>query len=300
MTQVLFGIRQLVPIISSVHTAFAAKCNNMMSWEAFTAPWATATSKDAANADAFTTPEVTKVTKGGKEYDLNFNAFAWSARGSESYSVDGMMWAPDVIYNKKLGKYCMYLSINGDGWYSSIIMLTADNIAGPYRYQAPVVMSGFRSGDSYKSTDLEIVLGEQASLPERYAPTDNYGNHWPNAIDPCVFYDEDGNLLMSYGSWSGGIFMLQLDEETGLRDYDVDYELSATSDPYFGKKIAGGSYVSGEASYIEYIGGYYFLFMTYGGLDAAGGYQMRVFRSLNPDDHTLTVRVLQHSMTAIS
>lgn len=261
----------------------AAKCNNMMSWEAFTAPWATATSKDAANADAFTTPEVTKVTKGGKEYDLNFNAFAWSARGSESYSVDGMMWAPDVIYNKKLGKYCMYLSINGDGWYSSIIMLTADNIAGPYRYQAPVVMSGFRSGDSYKSTDLEIVLGEQASLPERYAPTDNYGNHWPNAIDPCVFYDEDGNLLMSYGSWSGGIFMLQLDEETGLRDYDVDYELSATSDPYFGKKIAGGSYVSGEASYIEYIGGYYFLFMTYGGLEAAGGYQMRVFRSLSPD-----------------
>lgn len=261
----------------------AAKCNNMMSWEAFTAPWATATSKDAANADAFTTPEVTKVTKGGKEYDLNFNAFAWSARGSESYSVDGMMWAPDVIYNKKLGKYCMYLSINGDGWYSSIIMLTADNITGPYRYQAPVVMSGFRSGDSYKSTDLEIVLGEQASLPERYAPTDNYGNHWPNAIDPCVFYDEDGNLLMSYGSWSGGIFMLQLDEETGLRDYDVDYELSATSDPYFGKKIAGGAYVSGEASYIEYIGGYYFLFMTYGGLEAAGGYQMRVFRSLNPD-----------------
>jgi arabinan endo-1,5-alpha-L-arabinosidase len=41
--------------------------------------------------------------------------------------------------------------------------------------------------------------------------------------------------------------------------------------------------VSGEASYIEYIGGYYFLFMTYGGLEAAGGYQMRVFRSLNPD-----------------
>ena len=150
------------------------------------------------------------------------------------------MWAPDVIYNKKMGKWCMYLSINGDGWYSSIIMLTADNITGPYRYQAPVVMSGFRSGDSYKSTDLEIVLGEQASLPSRYAPSDNYGNHWPNAIDPCVFYDEDGKLWMSYGSWSGGIFMLELDEETGLRDYDVTYAENETSDPYFGKKIAGG------------------------------------------------------------
>ena len=261
----------------------AAKCNNMMSWEAFTAPWATATSTNADNIDAFTTPEVTKVKKGGVEYDFNFNALAWSARGSEGYSVDGNMWAPDVIYNKKMGKWCMYLSINGDGWYSSIIMLTADNITGPYRYQAPVVMSGFRSGDSYKSTDLEIVLGEQASLPSRYAPSDNYGNHWPNAIDPCVFYDEDGKLWMSYGSWSGGIFMLELDEETGLRDYDVTYAENETSDPYFGKKIAGGHYVSGEASYIEYIGGYYFLFMTYGGLEAAGGYQMRVFRSLNPD-----------------
>ena len=261
----------------------AAKCSNLMSWTAFTAPWATATSNDAANADAFTTPQVTKVKKGGVEYDLNFNAFAWSARGSEGYNVDGMMWAPDVIYNKKMGKYCMYLSINGDYWYSSIILLTADNIEGPYRYQAPVVMSGFRSGNSYKDTDLEIVLGTQASLPERYAPSDNYGNHWPNAIDPCVFYDEDGNLRMSYGSWSGGIFMLDLDEETGLRDYDATYAVSETSDPYFGKKIAGGYYASGEASYIEYVGGYYFLFVTNGGLEAAGGYQMRVFRSLNPD-----------------
>jgi arabinan endo-1,5-alpha-L-arabinosidase len=261
----------------------AAKCSNLMSWTAFTAPWATATSNDAANADAFTTPQVTKVKKGGVEYDLNFNAFAWSARGSEGYNVDGMMWAPDVIYNKKMGKYCMYLSINGDSWYSSIILLTADKIEGPYRYQAPVVMSGFRSGNSYKDTDLEIVLGTQASLPERYAPSDNYGNHWPNAIDPCVFYDEDGNLRMSYGSWSGGIFMLDLDEETGLRDYDATYAVSETSDPYFGKKIAGGYYASGEASYIEYVGGYYFLFVTNGGLEAAGGYQMRVFRSLNPD-----------------
>ena len=261
----------------------AAKCNNMMSWEAFTAPWATATSKNADNVDAFTTPQVTQVKKGGVEYDSTFNALAWSQRGSETYDVNGNMWAPDVIYNKKMGKWCMYLSINGDGWYSSIIMLTADNIVGPYRYQAPVVMSGFRSGDSYKSTDLEIVLGEQASLPSRYAPSDNYGNHWPNAIDPCVFYDENGKLWMSYGSWSGGIFMLELDEETGLRDYDVTYAENETSDPYFGKKIAGGHYVSGEASYIEYIGGYYFLFVTYGGLEAAGGYQMRVFRSLNPD-----------------
>ena len=40
--------------------------------------------------------------------------------------------------------------------------------------------------------------------------------------------------------------------------------------------------MSGEASYIEKIGSHYFLFMSYGGLTSTGGYQMRVFRSDNP------------------
>ena len=194
----------------------------------------------------------------------------------------------------------MYLSVNGEKWYSSIILLTADQIEGPYLYQGPVVVSGFHSGDAYKDTDLELVLGTLDELPSRYkmktSGSGNWGERWPNNIDPCVFYDEDGRLWMSYGSWSGGIWMLELDEATGLRDYDVNYELTGTGngitvDPYFGKKIAGGYYVSGEASYIEYIGGWYYLFVTYGGLAAGGvagdynngGYQMRVYRSDSPD-----------------
>lgn len=94
---------------------------------------------------------------------------------------------------------------------------------------------------------------------------------------------------MSYGSWLGGIWILQLDENTGLRDYTVDYGVNGDGtankekDYYFGKKLAGGNFVSGEASYVEYIDGYYYLFVTYGGLTADGGYQMRIFRSSNPD-----------------
>ena len=164
----------------------AARSTNMMTWEAFTAPWATATSTNAANSAAFTTPQVTKVKKGGKEVDFTFDAQAWSKRGNTAYNVDGNMWAPDVIYNKAMGKWCMYLSINGDNWYSSIIMLTADKITGPYRYQAPVVISGFHTGNAYKDTDLEIVLGEQASLPDRYAVGNKWGSRYPNCIDPCV------------------------------------------------------------------------------------------------------------------
>lgn len=256
----------------------SAKTTDMMNWTAFTAPWATATSTDATNSAALA------------------EAVKWSKRGSTSYSVDGNMWAPDVIWNKAMNKWCMYLSVNGDNWYSSIVLLTSDNIEGPYLYQGSVVMSGFHTGTSYKDTDLEKAIGTQASLPSRYAVGNKWGNRYPNCIDPCVFYDENGKLWMSYGSWSGGIWMLELDENTGLRDYTIDYPLTGsgdgiTIDPYFGKKIAGGFYVSGEASYIEYIGGYYYLFVTYGGLAAGGvptdynngGYQMRVFRSENPD-----------------
>ena len=277
-----------------------AKSTDMINWTKITVPWATATSSNADPNIAFTMPEVTKVKKGGEEYDFAFDAIKWSAlggaQGQAKYNVTGNQWAPDVIYNKAMQKWCMYLSINGDNWYSSIIMLTADNIEGPYRYQAPVVISGFKNGTEYKDTDLEVVLGSLDALPDRYKTGSKWGERWPNNIDPCVFYDEEGKLWMSYGSWSGGIWMLELDEETGLRDYDVEYELTGkgngiTVDPYFGKKIAGGYYVSGEASYIEHIGDYYFLFMSYGGLAAGGkandynngGYQMRVFRSENPD-----------------
>ena len=282
----------------------AAKTKDLMSWTAFQAPWRTATSSNATNSAAFETPAVTKVKKGGQEVDFPaFSARKWSARGGNGYSVDGNMWAPDVIWNKAMQKWCMYLSINGNSWYSSIILLTSDNIEGPYLYQGPVVISGFYDGTSYKDTDLELALGSLDELPSRYKTGSKWGDRYPNNIDPCVFYDEEGRLWMSYGSWSGGIWMLELDEETGLRDYDVTYELTGTGngitvDPYFGKKIAGGYYVSGEASYIEYIGGWYFLFVTYGGLAAGGvkndynngGYQMRVFRSEKPDGPYIDAR----------
>ncbi len=259
-------------------------------------PWGTVSDgtvvSGASNQDAFVHPQVTSLTTAaGKQVTLpDFDATAWAALASTDYSVDGNMWAPDIIYNPVMRKWCQYLSINGDHWASSVILLTADDITGPFVYQGPVVIGGFngKNANSYKSTDLEQVIGTQATLPARYNKQGAWGTTWPNCIDPCVFYDEDGQLWMSYGSWSGGIFMLKLDPRTGLRDYDATYPLTGggdnyTSDPYFGKKIAGGYYVSGEGSYIQHIGDYYYLFMSYGGLTADGGYEMEVFRSKNPD-----------------
>ena len=244
------------------------------------------------NAQAFTTPAVKTVKKGGADVSFpQFDAVNWSAKGDSEYNIDGNMWAPDVIWNEKMQKWCMYLSINGGSWHSSIVLLTATSITGPYKYQGPVVICGFKdSSHSYKDTDLELVIGTQSSLPSRYNVGNAWGTRWPHTIDPAVFYDEEGNLWMVYGSWSGGIWMLELDENTGLRDYDVTYSSdyaskgkAMTSDPYFGKRIAGGFYVSGEGPYIEHIGQYYFLFMSYGGFAPDGGYEMRVFRSEKPD-----------------
>lgn len=221
---------------------------------------------------------------------------------TEANWINGDQWAPDMVYNPNMGKWCMYLSLNGDYWASVIVLLTADSPKGPFTYQAPIVFSGFNGqtysgkGVSYKDTDLEIVLGTQASLPSRYKTT-AWGNLWPNCIDPCVFFDDDGELWMAYGSWSGGIFMLKLDKNTGLRDYTTTYATTTysgkapngasytgyTSDPYFGKLIAGGAYVSGEGPYIRKIGNYYYLFMSYGGFAPDGGYEMRVFRSSTPN-----------------
>ena len=251
--------------------------------------------------DAYSTQMVKKVKNyKGEEVDFpNFDAHAWQAKGN---NVKGMQWAPDVIYNKTMKKWCMYMSLNGDNWCSTIVCFISDDLEGPWIYQGPVVCSGFSgryahngfaaSGD-WKNTDLAIATG-CTSLPQRYN-TDKWSPYGPNCIDPCVFYDDDDNLWMSYGSWFAGIFMIKLDKENGLRDYTYTYpyqvkgvtttaaNANATSDPYFGKKIAGGWGVSGEASYIQKVGKYYYLFMSYGGLTAAGGYQIRVFRSEKPD-----------------
>ncbi len=281
-----------------------SKTSDLQNWTSVTGESLTSTLFGNADgeivtyADAFTknayTGTVTILDSEGNSVEADFGTYDAAAWISDN-TVAGNMWAPDVIYNEAMGKWCMYMSLNGATWNSSIVLMTSDNIEGPYVYQGPVVFSGFSTTDSsksFKNTDLELVIGEQDELPAKYQKIadSSWGTYWPHAIDPAVFYDEAGNLWLVYGSWSGGIYVLELDENTGLRDYTVSYEdtfdalgASVTSDPYFGKKIAGGYYVSGEGAYIEHIGNYYYLFVSYGFYSPEGGYNMRVFRSEKPD-----------------
>ena len=279
-----------------------AYSSDLQNWSSCRAPWGVlqadgSIKSNATNAEAFVTHEAKSISIGNQEIPFgNYDAYAWVSAYGGDYNIDGNLWAPDVIYNKAMNKWCMYMSLNGPNHNCVIVLLTSDRIDGTYVYQGPVIYTGFKSGSdtrvSWKMTDLELVLGEQNALPQRYSHPNgiSWGDYWPNGIDPCVFYDEGGKLWMAYGSWSGGIWMIELDESTGLRDYNMTYksdystkQKGVTEDPYFGKKIAGGYYVSGEGAYIEHIGEYYYLFMSYGYLDSVGGYQMRVFRSKTPN-----------------
>jgi len=78
-----------------------------------------------------------------------------------------------------------------------------------------------------------------------------------------------------YGSYSGGIFILALDPATGLQKPGQGY----------GKRLIGGNHSRIEGAYVMYSpqSKYYYLFTSFGGLDANGAYNMRVARSLNPD-----------------
>ena len=193
--------------------------------------------------------------------------------------LSGRMWAPDVVWNETMQKWCMYMSIDGDNWVSSICLLTADKIEGPYEYKGVVVYSGMNNPKvkmDLSNTDVYKVLGEGADL-SRYQSTNE---SCINAIDPSIQTDDKGNMYMTYGSWSAGIYQIKLDLSTGLRDYGKTYETKLNeSDAYYGVKIAGGFYCSGEGPYILKGKDYYYLFVSYGNLEAKGGYQMRVYRS---------------------
>ena len=202
---------------------------------------------------------------------------AWPKQ-PENPDLNGNTWAPDVIWNPVMGKWCMYLSVNGHDFRSVIVLLTADRLDGDWTYVGPVVYSGF-DASNVDRTDVPRVLGEQAAhdLPDRYL---SLKDTRINAIDAAPILCEHGEMWMSVGSWFGGIWMFKLDPTTGLRDYTAAYPyVKDACDPYYGVKVAGGYWNSGEGSYFVRKNGWWFLLLSYGWLGTTGGYQIRIFRS---------------------
>ncbi|WP_062525763.1 glycoside hydrolase family 43 protein [Demequina rhizosphaerae] len=174
--------------------------------------------------------------------------FAWAQSDT--------LWAADVVELPD-GRYAMYYNAcEGSSARSALGIAIADEVDGPYVNQQILLKSG--------------MWDEESENPgEVYDATVH-----PNAVDPDAFYDEDGDLWMVYGSYSGGIFVLEMDEETGLPLEGQGY----------GTHLVGGNHSRIEAPNIRFDEetGYYYLFLSFGGLDASGGYEVRVARAEDP------------------
>lgn len=215
----------------------------------------------------------------GSLFDDN-KAFEYTDKFTDGgYAV----WAPDVMYNEKLGKWVMYFCTSHDYMTSNLCMAFADCAEGPYTYQATLLYSGFTS-KTVEKTNFYEICGEGADVKE-YLTGGKYNNFkYPNCIDANIFRDKEGKLWLSYGSWSGGIWLLAVDEETGLLIHP-ESNPDQNTDVYFGKRLIGGLHNSCEGPYIFYNKDtdYYYLTVSYGELTREGGYQIRVFRSENVD-----------------
>lgn len=173
-----------------------------------------------------------------------------------AWAESDTLWAADVIQLEDGRFYMYYNACRGDSPRSALGVAVADNIEGPYTDQGILLKSG--------------MWGEASEDGTIYDATKH-----PNVVDPDVFYDKDGKLWMVYGSYSGGIFILEMDPETG----------KILPGQGYGKHLIGGNHSRIEGPYILYNPDtdYYYLYLSYGGLDSVGGYNMRVARSKNPD-----------------
>jgi arabinan endo-1,5-alpha-L-arabinosidase len=166
------------------------------------------------------------------------------------------LWAADVIQLEDGKFYMYYNACKGDSPRSALGVAVADHVEGPYKDLGIILKSGMWGQPSEDGTIYDATIH-------------------PNAVDPALFFDKEGKLWMVYGSYSGGIFILEMDPTTAKPFPDQGY----------GAKLLGGNHSRIEGAYILHSPetDFYYMFITYGGLDAVGGYNMRVMRSENPD-----------------
>ena len=246
-----------------------------------------ATSTDLRNWTSIANGYTPKNPTYGLIYEDDIEAFDYAGDGDSVIPTDDggcHVWAPDVIYNEEQGLYYMYGCTSSTWNASNLYYATSETPEGPYEWKGTLIYSGFTSG-TIGDTDVLDYVSEEEALENYVTHGDEYNyEEYPNAIDPTVFYDEDGRMWMVYGSWSGGIFLLEIDESTGeVIHPEADPENNV--DAYFGKRLIGGGHKSIEGPYILYdeTSGYYYLFVSYGSLTREGGYQIRVFRSETVD-----------------
>ena len=110
----------------------------------------------------------------------------WSGY-KDSATVLGNTWAPDIIYNPELEKWCVYYSLSGDGnghKQSSVYLMTSSSITGPYVYAGSVVYSGMTNETSGAgNADYQKVTRNERRGQRRLSKSDERGHHCRSLSD---------------------------------------------------------------------------------------------------------------------
>ena len=152
-----------------------------------------------------------------------------------------IVWAPDV---HQVGtRYFLYYSVSTFGSNVSTIGLATNETLDPRGW-----------------TDGGMVV--QSKRGERF-----------NAIDPCVFDDEKGDLWLSFGSFFGGLQLVALDKTSGKIAPNSEITTIATRPDDKANSI--------EAPAIYFHDGYYYLWVNWDKCcaDAGSSYNIRVGRA---------------------
>lgn len=228
-----------------------------------------------------------------------------------NYGNVGSFWAPHIFYNPVTKKYHVYYSVSntlndgGRGFgnkCSAIGMAVLEPVEGE-EYSLGSLNNWVDGGIVVKSYDAWRRGGKiQSGSGEFKFGMDNEASaaFGPNAIDPTVLFDKDEErLYMVYGSFFSGIYVLELDPQTGLPfdqesldPNDENYEVRHNTGILVANR--GGSYafaepldglrktqagIEGPTIFYSEETGYYYLVVSYDYLDST--YNMRVGRSKN-------------------
>lgn len=167
------------------------------------------------------------------------SAPVWTTNAVPGFA--GVFWAPDILFFN--GQYHLYYAVSTFGSQVSAIGLATNPTLDP-------------TDPTYSWSDQGIII--QSGNGSLY-----------NTIDPSFLWDAAGNLWMAFGSYWNGIYLVQLDPQTGLR-------IAPNSPTY---RLAYNSSI--EASYLWRRGNYYYLFVNWGSCCSGvnSTYNIRVGRS---------------------
>src|ERR1017187_10535260 len=178
------------------------------------------------------------------------NPPAWTTNAVSGFA--GFFWAPDVAYFN--GRYNLYYSCSKGGTIDSAIgLVTSPSLQSPTWTDQGKFVQSDAIWEAGTNTDLTSY----------------------NCIDPSILVDINGTVWMSFGSYSDGILVMQLDPLTGKR--------ITPSSPITKVANNGATFFSNtdEGSCLYQHGGYYYLFVNFGGCCSGvdSTYNIRVGRS---------------------